>query len=53
MASEYEAQQLKRQVVVQGRVKSMNESVLYGVDSLHRSIAENKQIRFEIHAVEY
>ena len=47
IASEYEAQQLKRQVVVQGRVKSMNESVLYGIDSLHRSIAERKQIRFE------
>lgn len=47
MASEYEAAQLKRQVVVQGRVKTMNESIYYFVDDVHRAIAENKQIRFE------
>ena len=46
-ASEYEASQLKRQVVVQGRVKTMNESIYYFVDDIHRAIAENKQIRFE------
>lgn len=46
-ASEYEANQLKRQVVVQGRVKTMNESIYYYVDDIHRAIAENKQIRFE------
>ncbi len=46
-ASEYEASQLKRQVVVQGRVKTMNESIYYYVDDIHRAIAENKQIRFE------
>lgn len=47
MASHYEAAQLKRQVVVQGRVKTMNESIYYFVDDVHRAIAENKQIRFE------
>ncbi len=47
MASQYEAAQLKRQVVVQDRVKSMNESIYYFVDDVHRAIAENKQIRFE------
>ncbi|MBR5659598.1 MAG: WYL domain-containing protein [Lachnospiraceae bacterium] len=47
MASNYEASQLKRQVVVQGRVKTMNESIYYFVDDIHRAIAENKQIRFE------
>ncbi|MBR5349170.1 MAG: WYL domain-containing protein [Lachnospiraceae bacterium] len=47
MASNYEAAQLKRQVVVQGRVKTMNESIYYFVDDIHRAIAENKQIRFE------
>ena len=46
-ASEYEAMQLKRQVVVQGRVKTMNESIYYFVDDIHRAIAENKQICFE------
>lgn len=47
LASEYEAQQLKRQVVVRGRVKTMNESIYYFVDDVHRAIAENRQIRFE------
>ena len=47
MASEYEAAQLKRQVVVRGRVKTMNESIYYFVDDVHRAIAENRQIRFE------
>ncbi len=47
MASSYEAAQLKRQVVVQGRVKTMNESIYYFVDDVYRAIAENRQIRFE------
>ena len=47
MASDYEADQLKRQVFVQGRVKTMNESIYYFVDDVHRAIAENRQIRFE------
>ncbi len=47
MASVYEAMQLKRQVVVQGRVKTMNESIYYFVDDVHRAIAENRKIRFE------
>ena len=47
MASEYEAAQLKRQVFVQGRVKTMNESIYYSVDDVHRAIAENKKISFE------
>jgi predicted DNA-binding transcriptional regulator YafY len=46
-ASKYEADQLNRQVVVQGRVKTMNESIYYSVDDVHRAIAENRQIRFE------
>ena len=47
LASEYEAAQLKRQVVVRGRVKTMNESIYYFVDDVHRAITENRQIRFE------
>ena len=47
MASMYEAAQMKRQVVVQGRVKTMNESIYYSVDDVHRAIAENRQISFE------
>ena len=47
LASDYEATQLKRQVVVQGRVKTMNESIYYIVDDIHRAIANNRQISFE------
>ena len=47
MASDYEAAQLKRQVVVQGRVKNMNESIYYVVDDIHRAISGNCQIMFE------
>lgn len=47
LASEYEAEQLKRQVTVRGRVKTMNESIYYIVDDIHRAIAEDKKIQFE------
>ncbi len=47
LVSRYEAEQLKRQIVVQGRVKSMNESIYYCVDDLHRAIAENHQVSFD------
>ncbi len=46
-ASEYEAIQLKRQVVVQGRIKAMNESIYYVVDEIHSAISQNKKIRFQ------
>lgn len=46
-ASKYEAQQLQRQVVVSGRVKTMNESILYGVDEIHNAIAGNCRIKFQ------
>lgn len=45
-ASKYEAQQLKRQVHVQGRIKTMNESIFYNVDVIHNAIDENKRITF-------
>ena len=47
LASNYEASQLKRQVVVQGRIKTMNESIYYIVDDIHNAITNNKKIRFE------
>ncbi len=46
LASGYEAKDLKRQVFVAGRVKTMNESAYCFVDDVHRAIAENRQIRF-------
>ena len=46
-ASRYEAQQLNRQVMVAGRVKTMNEKIYYNVDAIHAAINENRQISFE------
>ena len=46
LSSRYDAGKLRRQVVVTGRVKTMNESIYYNVDLLHEAIAENSQIRF-------
>ena len=43
----YEAGKLQRQVHVIDRVKTMNESVLYLVDTLHEAIAENRMISFQ------
>lgn len=45
--SRYEAAQLQRQVVVAGRIKTMNESIYYNVDAIHSAIATNHKIRFQ------
>ena len=47
LASEYEASQMKRQVVVHGRIKTMNESIYYNVDKLHTAISRNNSISME------
>lgn len=46
LVSRHEAAQLRRQVVVSGRVKTMNESIYYSVDRIHDAIAGNAQITF-------
>ena len=46
LASVHDAGSLRRQVVVSGRVKTMNESIFYNVDRLHEAIARNTQITF-------
>ena len=46
LCSKYQAAQLKRQLTVRDRVKSMNESVYYTVDRIHEAIARNLQVRF-------
>ena len=46
LASRHEASQLQRQVFVQNRIKTMNESIYYNVDFIHAAISENRQIRF-------
>lgn len=45
-ASRYEKSKLQRQVYVSGRIKTENESIYYNIDSIHRGIQENRQIRF-------
>lgn len=47
LASNYEASELKREVVVRGRIKTMNESIYYIVDEIHSAITNNRKIRFE------
>lgn len=37
---------LRRNVLVSGRVKSMNETIYYNVDAIQEAIAQNRQIRF-------
>ncbi len=45
--SEHQAAQLQRQVFINDRVKTMNESVYYNVDLIHEAINNNKKIRFK------
>ena len=45
--SKHDAGKLRRQVYVQNRVKSMNESIYYNVDALHEAISEDKKISFK------
>ena len=46
LTSRHRAVELRRSMVVSGRVKSMNESVIYNVDALHEAIRTDSQIRF-------
>lgn len=46
LTSEDRARQLRRQVLVQNRVKTMNESIYYNVDGIHAAIGGDQQIRF-------
>lgn len=47
LCSAYEAQLMRRQVYVSGRIKHMNESIYYNVDAIHNGIADDKQITFK------
>lgn len=46
LTSRHLAKQLNRQVVISGRVKTMNESIYYNVDRLHEAINCDRQITF-------
>jgi len=47
LVSRYDATQLHRQVILTGRVKTLNETIYYSVDKIHNAINNNKQIRFQ------
>lgn len=42
----HDAKLIRRDVLVSGRVKSMNETIYYNIDAIQDAIAENKQIIF-------
>ena len=44
--SVHDARLMRRDMVVSGRVKSMNETIYYSVDTIQEAIAQNKQIAF-------
>ncbi len=47
LTSEGQARQLQRQVYVDRRVKTENESVYYAIDKLHTAIAAGKAVTFQ------
>ena len=47
LVSENESTQLRREVYVTNRVKTVNEHIYYNVDKLHNAISENKKIGFQ------
>ena len=46
LCNQHDSQLLKRNILVSGRVKSMNKSIYYNVDAIQDAIVENKQISF-------
>lgn len=47
LTSIYEARDLHRQVIVNDRVKTMNESIYYNVDAIHNAIQQNRMVKFK------
>lgn len=45
--NEHDARLMRRDVLVSGRVKSMNETIYYNVDALQDAISQNRQIVFQ------
>ncbi len=46
LCSNYDANIIRQEVVIAGRVKNMNETIYYNVDTIQDAIAENRQIQF-------
>lgn len=47
LAGAGQARQLQRQVYVANRVKTMNESIYYNIDRIHKAISEDRQIKLK------
>lgn len=47
LSNRYEEQLVRRDVVISGRVKSMNESIYYNLDAIQEAIAQNRKIVFQ------
>ena len=46
LVSRHEGKQLHRQVLISGRIKTMNESIYYNVDKIYEAIGADRQISF-------
>ena len=46
LCNQHDSLLLKRNIMVSGRVKSMNKSIYYNVDTIQDAITQNKQITF-------
>ncbi len=46
LSSVHQAKSLRRQVLVSGRIKSMNESIYRSIDGIHTALIENRRITF-------
>jgi len=47
LVSRHDAGKLRRQIHIQNRIKNMNESIYYSVDTLHEAISEGKKVSFK------
>jgi len=47
LTSKAQARKFSRGIFIRDRIKNMNESILYTVDSIHNAISLNKKIRFK------
>lgn len=47
LCSEHQARELKRDVIVSGRVKTLNEGAQNNIDHIHTAISNDKQISFK------
>ena len=47
LTSEHHARELQRQVTVKNRIKSMNNTTIYSIDTIHNAILHDRKITFQ------